>query len=115
VEDGSKADAGAQVLRVGGDPCHGLDGGAEQEVVDHGLVLEGDRGDLGGQREDDVEVSDRQEIGFPIGQPVSRGRALAPWAVPVAAGVVGDAQMAAVVAAFDMATERGGAAPFRRM
>ncbi len=109
VEHGGEADAGAEVLRIGCDRRHRLCRGAEQEVVDGGFVLESHSPDLGGQGEDDVEVSDRQEVGLSLGQPVARRRALAPRTVPVAAGVVGDPQMAAVVAALDMAAECGGA------
>jgi len=60
VEDGEDADAGAQVLGIGRDGDHGLGRGLEQDVVDHGLVLVGDVGDLGRQREHDVEVRHRQ-------------------------------------------------------
>ena len=42
VEHGGDADAGAEVLGVGGDGDQGLGGGAEQQVVDDGLVLVGD-------------------------------------------------------------------------
>ena len=84
--------------------------GAEQQVVDRGLVLIGDVGDLGRQREDDVEVADRQQIGLARGEPIPCRRALALGAMPVAAGVVGDAAVAAVLAGLDMAAERGRAA-----
>lgn len=114
VKDGGKADAGAEVLRVGGDLRHGLGGCPEQEVVDGSLVLEGDCRDLGRQREDDVEVSDRQKVGLTLCEPVARRSTLAPWAVPVAAGVIGDAQMATLVTALDMAAERSGAAVLDR-
>jgi hypothetical protein len=60
VEDGEDADAGAQVLGIGRDGDHGLGRGLEQDVVDHGLVLVGNVGDLGRQREHDVEVRHRQ-------------------------------------------------------
>ena len=40
------ADAGAEVLGVGRDRQQRLGGGPEQEVVDDGLVLIGDVGDL---------------------------------------------------------------------
>ena len=36
----------------------------ERRIVDHGLVLEGDVGDRGRQGEDDVEVSDIEEVGL---------------------------------------------------
>ena len=114
VEHGGDADAGAEVLGIGGDREHRLGRGAEQEVVDHRLVLIGDVGDLGRQREDDMEVADRQQIGFARGEPVPCRRALAFGAMPVAAGVVGDAAVAAVLARLDMAAERGGAAGLDR-
>ena len=101
-------------LRIGGDGQQRLGGGAEQQVVDHRLVLVGDGGDLGGQREDHVEVRHRQQVGLAGRQPVLRRRALALRAVAVAAGVVGDALLAAAGAALDMAAERGGAAGLDR-
>ena len=61
-----------------------------------------------------MEVSDGQEVGLAFSQLVACRRALTPRAVPVAAGVIGDAKMAALVAALDMAAERGGAAMFDR-
>src|SRR5690606_10930451 len=63
---------------------------------------------LGGQREDDMEVPDRQEIGLLGLQPCACRRALAPWAVPVAAGVIGDPLMPAVRTGFDVTTESSG-------
>ena len=112
VEHGGQADARAQMLRIGGDGLQRLGGGLEQEVVDHGLVLEGDGGDLPWQGEDDVIVGDRQQAGLPLGEPGLGRLALALGAVAVAAGVVGDRQMGAVVAARDMAAHLGGAAGF---
>ena len=110
MEHGSQADAGAEMLRIGRDHRHRARGRPEQEVVDGPLILEGDRCDLGGQCEDDVEIADRQKVALAFGQPVAGRRALTAWAVAVTARVVGDPQMAAVVAALDMATEDGGTA-----
>jgi hypothetical protein len=45
-----------------------------------------------------VEVSDRQQVGLALGEPGARGGALALWAVPVAAAVIGDPLVAAVLA-----------------
>ena len=42
VEDGGEADARAEMLWVGGDGGQRLGGGPEQEVVDDGLVVEGE-------------------------------------------------------------------------
>jgi len=90
VGHGGQADAGTEVLGVGGDRQHRLGGRPEQQVVDGRLVLEGDVGDLRRQGEHDVEVADRQQVGLARGQPRAGRRALAFGAVPVAAGVVGD-------------------------
>src|SRR3954466_12187352 len=95
---------------IGGDGKQRLGGSAEQQVVDDRLVLVSDRGDLGRQREDDVEISDRQQIGLAGREPVPRRRALTLRAVAVATRVVGNPAMAAVLAALDMAAERGRAA-----
>ena len=50
--------------------------GLEQEVVDDGLVLVGDVADRRRQREDDVVVGHRQQLGLALGQPFL---AAAPW------------------------------------
>jgi hypothetical protein len=85
VQHGGDADPRAEVLGIGGDGQHRIRGGAEQQVIDHRLVLPGDVGDLGRHGEHDVEVADRQQIGLARGQPGARGSALALGAVPVAA------------------------------
>jgi hypothetical protein len=85
VEDGGDADAGAEVLRVSRDRHHRLRCCAEQQIVDDRLVLQGDVSDLGGKREDDMEVADRQQVGFALGQPGARSGALAFGTVSVAA------------------------------
>ena len=81
MKHGGDADAGAKVLRVGGDGRHRLGRCLEQQAVHRRLVLERDVGDLGGQREDNVEVADRQQVGLALGEPGARGRPLAPRAV----------------------------------
>ena len=94
---------------VGGDGDQGLGGGPEQEVVDGGLVLERDRADRRRQGEDDVIIGDRQKLRLAVGEPLPRRRALALRAMAVAAGIVGDAFVRAVLAALDVSAERGGA------
>ena len=61
-----------------------------------------------------MEVADRQQVGLALGKPRPRRRALALRAVPVAAGVVGDAPLAAVLAGLDVTAERRGAAVLDR-
>jgi hypothetical protein len=81
MEHGSGTNAGAQVLGISSDGEQRLGCRAEQQVVDDGLVLVGDRGDLGRQRENDVEIADRQQIGLARGKPIRRRRALTFWAI----------------------------------
>ena len=80
----------------------------------HGLVLVGDVGDGRRQREHHMIVRHRQQIGLARGQPFLCRRPLALRAMPVAAGVVGDAGVRAVLAARDMAAERRRAAALDR-
>jgi hypothetical protein len=110
VEYRGGTDAGTQMPGIGGYGEQRLGGCAEQQIVDHRLVLIGDRGDLGRQREDKVEVADRQQVGFARGKPVPCRRALTFWAMAVATGVVGNPAVAALLTALDMAAERGRAA-----
>ncbi len=114
VKHRGDADPGAEVPGVGGNREHCIGRGLEQQVIDQRLVVEGDRGDLGRQGEHDVEVADREEVGLARFEPGAGGGALAPWAVSVAAAVVGDPPMPAVGAGLDMTAERGGAAMLDR-
>src|SRR6195256_5301498 len=57
-----------------------------------------------------MEVADRQQIGLARGKPVPRRHALALGAMAVAARVVGDPAVAAILATLDMAAEGGRAA-----
>ena len=66
------------------------------------------------QREHHVEVRHRQQLGLALGQPFLRRRALALRAMPVAAGVVGDEGVRALLAARDMPAERRRAAALDR-
>src|SRR5271168_3736642 len=110
MEHGGDADARAEMPRIGSDGEHGLRCCPEQQVVNDRLVLQGDVGDLGRNGEDDVEVADWQQIGLARSQPFARLRPLALGAMPIAAAIIGDALVAAVFAAFDVAALRGGAA-----
>jgi len=61
-----------------------------------------------------VEVSDWKQVGLALGQPRARGGALAPWAVPIAAAVVGDPPVAAVFTSLDMTAQSRRAAMLDR-
>ena len=86
----------------------------ESAVVHHRLVVEGDGGDLGRQREHDVEVTDGQEVSLPLGEPRARGCPLTFWTMPISAAVVSDAPMAAVLACLDVTAESRCPALFNR-
>ena len=109
VEHGGEADARAEMLRVGGDGGQRLGGGLEQEVVDGGLVLERDGADRRRQGEDDVIVGNRQQVRLAVFEPLPRRGGLALRTVAIAAGVVGDPFVRAVLAALDVSAERGRA------
>jgi hypothetical protein len=91
VEYGGEPDAGAEVPGVCRDRDQGLGGDFEQQVIDNRLVLIGDVGDRCRQSKDDMEIGHGQEVGPAVGQPLDGSGGLALRAVPVAAGVVGDA------------------------
>jgi len=55
---------------------HRLRRGLEQQIVDHGLVLVGDVANRRRQREDDVEVGNREQFGS---RAAIQSRAAAPW------------------------------------
>ena len=106
--------AGAQMLGIGSDRHHRLGGGLEQEIVDHRLVLIGDVADGRRQREHDVEVGHRQELGLTVSKPLLGGGALALRTVPVATAVVRNSREGTVLAACDMAAEGCRAAALDR-
>jgi hypothetical protein len=54
VEHAEKADLGAEMFGISGNFHQGFGTTAEQETVDNGLVLQGQRGQLVGHGEDDV-------------------------------------------------------------
>ncbi len=110
VEDAEEADFGAEMLGVGGNFQQCVGAAAEQQSVDHGFVLQGQRRQLMGQREDDMSIGCGEQFRASCGQPAVARLALTLRAVPVAAGVIGDGTMAAACALVQMAAHRGGAA-----
>ena len=85
MKHGGGADARAEMPGVGGDCEQRFGRRAEQQAVDNRLVLIGDRSDLSGQGEDDVEIADRQRIDLAGRKPILRRRALTLWAMAVTA------------------------------
>lgn len=88
-----------------------LGGGLKQDGIDDRLVLESSRGDRCRKRKDDVEVGNRQQVGFSRGTARGSGWPLTPRTMPIPAGIIGDPRHAAVIAGLDVAAERVGSAP----
>src|ERR1700751_497091 len=105
MEHGGGTNAGAEMLGMRCNRQQRVGCGAEQQVVDHCLVLVGDWANLGWQREDHVEIADREQVGLAGGKPILRRPALTLWAMAIAARVVGDAVVAPTPATFDMSAE----------
>jgi len=116
VEHGGDTDASAEMFGVGRDCEDGLARGLEQQIVDHRFILISEVSDWRRQREDDVEVGYSQELGLALGEPLLCRGGLAFVAIPIAARVIGDPRITAVLvlATFDMATERSRAAALDR-
>jgi hypothetical protein len=102
----TRPDLGAEMLRVGGDGAQRLGRRAQQDGIDGLLVLEGDLGHRRRQREHDVEVWSWQQFGLPGGKPLSARLPLALRAMPVAAGIVGAADEAALGARLGVTAQR---------
>src|ERR1700730_18637154 len=94
---------------IGGDLQEGFGRGSKEHAVNGPLVLKSHGRDHLRQREDDVKVLDRQQLGGALVEPRRAGCALALRAMTIAAGTIRDCAVAAAVALFDVATERGGA------
>ena len=109
MEHRHEADPRAQMFAVGGDLQEGFGRGAKEHAVNYPLVLEGQRCEQLGQREDHVEVLDRQQLSGALFEPRRAGSALALRAMAIAARAIGNRPMPATVALFDVATERCGA------
>ncbi len=110
VEHSGDADPGAKPLGIGGDRQGGLGRRREQQTVDRGFVVVGDIGDRTRQREHEVEIADGQQFGLALGEPFLGGGSLTLRAMPVAAAVVGNDSIGAVLAARDVTAERHRAA-----
>ena len=117
VKDGEKTDRRAQMLRIGRNREQGFRYRAEQDAIDQAHVLKRQAADLQRQRKYNVEVRDRQQFGLPVGQPFGARHGLAFWAMPIAARIIGDDLMSAVVALLNIlhvAAEGGRAAVANR-
>src|SRR5215472_4038133 len=99
---------------IGGDGAQGLGGGAEQNAVDHSLVLVSDRGNLFRHRKDHVEVLGIQKFGAAFLEPFRAGERLTFGTVSIRARVVSIALMATPVTPFEMTAKNSGATDLDR-
>ena len=81
VQHAQEADLRTEMLWVGGDGAQRLRGRPEQDVVDLGLVLERDGGDLVRHREHHVEVGHVEQLRLPVLEPLGPRETLALRAV----------------------------------
>ena len=110
VQDHQAADVTAQALRIRGDLLQRLRSRLKEEVVHHAFVDERQPRQWLGHREDEVDVPDGQELRLASRHPrVPRGGQTL-GTMPVAAAVVREGRVRALVAAIAVPTERGGAA-----
>jgi hypothetical protein len=105
MQNAGQADPCAQVPGIGGDGERGLGGSLKQDAIDHPLVLIGNVGDLRWQGEDQMVVGHGQQLGLASFQPLLGHRPLTLGAMAVAARVISDVSMAAVLAGRDMAAQ----------
>src|SRR6202051_1245141 len=70
----------------------------------------GDRGDVGRQRETDMEIGARKRVRFSRGEPLGAGLSLTLRAMSIPAGIIGDPGHAAGVASLHVTAERLGSA-----
>jgi hypothetical protein len=105
VKNHGHTELGAEMPGIGRDGGECLSRRAEQDRVDDRLVLERDLADRCRQCEDDMKVRHRQQFGLPIREPLGPRQPLALRAMAVAAGVVGEARCATIIALLDMAAE----------
>src|ERR1700678_2508438 len=104
MEHTEEADLRAEVTRITGDLQQSCSTGVKQQVIDQPFILQCQRSQFPRHGKDDVHVAGGQQLPLPRLKPAQAGVALAPWAMPVAARVVGDGSMSAVRAPIAMST-----------
>ena len=110
MEHAEETDLGTEMPWTAGDFKQSLCAGVEEQVVDEPLVLQCERSQFPRQGEDGMYVASGQKLAFARLKPASTRVALAPRAVPVSAGVVGDpGRMSTAGAAVAMPAQRGSA------
>ena len=110
VENRGDPDRAAKVPRITPEGQQRVSSCAEEERVDHARITLRERVERVREREDDVEVRNRQEVSAAGGEPPFLGEGLALRAMPIATGVVRDPHRTAAVTRLPVPAENGGAA-----
>ena len=110
MEHAEEADLGAEVPGIASDLEQGRGAGVEQQVINQPLVLQGKRGQFAREGEDDMHVAGGEQLALAGFEPAHTGVALASWAMPITARIVGDGGMSAAGALIAMSAQRSGAA-----
>ena len=97
VQDGERADVGAEPLGVACDFDQGRGCGCEQQIVERSRAGEGKDVELMRYGEDDMEVADGEQFLLPCLEPLLAGPRLALGTAAVAARVEGEAGLQAAV------------------
>ncbi len=111
VQDAEEADFCTEMLGIARDFEKGFGASAKQEIVDDLLVLQDQRGQMTGKREDHMHVRRRKKFPATLLQPTIACARLTLWAVPISTRVERDGAMSAASAFIEVAAERGGATP----
>jgi len=110
VQDGDETQLGAQMPGIRADAQQRPGYGAKEEFIDQAFVLESDGGQWSGQSEDDVIIRHGQHFVLSSLAPERLVQVLAFGAMTIAAGIVRDDFMAAMVTPVHVPAQRGGAA-----
>ena len=105
MEHGEESDLRTQVFGISGDGPQGFGRGAEENAVNHLLVLVGDWGNLFRHREYNVEVLAVEEFRLAVLDPLGASQGLALGAVAISTGPVTNSLVAALIALLDLSTE----------
>src|SRR5437773_8475367 len=115
MQDRRDANRAAEVTRVASEGEQGVRGRTEEERVEYSRITLREGVETVRQREDDVEVRNRQEVGTAGGEPPLFDEGLTLGAMTVAAGIISEAHAVAVITRLPMAAERGRAARLDRV
>src|SRR5260370_14128604 len=90
VQHAEEADLCTEMLGIASDFQKGFRTTAKQEIVEDLLVLQDQRGQMTGKREDHMDVASREQLLATRFDPTVAGSRLTLWTMPVAAAAVRD-------------------------